>query len=228
MKMRKASPHTITLPVSESSYKFLGDLKMNGSVFFPFRQVLVLLCCVLIGSPLIHADGDCEEDVHLALSRLKNFPNIKDWEVSSTANEIRLVSKFKVSASTSQTILVEKFDEKEWVANNQKSFEILIRFQPLMEYQYYQRLRSDRQKWADLLNEDYQALEGEPLSQAEFDEAWKQLDQLKLPSHIAAYSSVFIESPLYSADISFEPDANLQKCVWMLYRLGFLFSEMVH
>jgi hypothetical protein len=200
---------------------------MNGSVFFPLTRILILLCCISFGSQLIHGEGDCEEDVRLAMGRLTKFPNIEDWEVTSTANEIRLVSKFKVSASSSQTILVKEFNEEEWLADNQKKFEILIRFQPLMEYQAYLKLKTDRQKWADLLNEDYQALEGEPLSQAEFDEAWKQLDQLKLPSHIAAYSSVFIESPLYSADISFEPDANLQKCVWMLYRLGFLFSEIV-
>lgn len=199
---------------------------MNG--FVSIIRIFAFLCCVFFSMHVVlHAEEDCEEDVHLALARLRHFPNIEDWDVSSSQNEIRLISKFKVSASSSQTILVEEFDEEEWLADTQKPFRILIRFQPLMEYPYYQRLRNERQNRADLLNEDYQALEGEPLTETEFNEAWKQLDDHRLPSHIAAYSSVFIESPLYSADISFEPDVNLQKCVWMLYRIGFLFSEMV-
>ena len=200
---------------------------MNGSVFSLLRQVFLISFLVLGTTSLIHAEEDCAEDIELALARLAHFPNIDEWTITSTTNEIRLVSKFKISVSSSQTILVEEFDESEWLANTGKNFEILIRFRPMMDYQEYLKLRSEREKWADMLNEDYQNLETEPLSDAQIELAWQRLGELKLPSHIAAYSSVYIESPLYSAELSFEPDENLQKCIWMLYRVGFLFSEIV-
>ena len=200
---------------------------MNGSVFSRFSRVVLALCiCSLFLYPLC-AEEDCAEDIQLALARLTHFPNIDDWEVSSTSNEIRLTSKFQVSASSSQTILVEDFNEAEWFADNRKHFEIRIRFEPMMPYEEYLKLKAERQKWANMINEDYQNFEGEPLSEEQYEMAWKKLNELKLPSHIAAYSSVYIESPLDSADLSFDPDENLRKCVWMLYRVGFLFSEVV-
>lgn len=200
---------------------------MNGSVF-SLSQRFFLYFLLLFGiTPLSVAEEDCAEDVQLALARIARYPNIDEWNVTSSADEIRLVSKFKISVSGSQTILVEDFDESEWLADTEKNFEILIRFRPMMDYQEYTRLRSEREKWADMLNKDYQSLEGEPLSDGDYELAWKHLGELKLPSHIAAYSCVYIESPLNSAELSFEPDENLQKCIWMLYRIGFLFSEIV-
>lgn len=190
-------------------------------------QVTILSISFLSIFSVAHGDNTCEDDIILAITRLRHFPNIAEWEVSVIENEIRLVSKFDVFVSSSFTIQVEEFDEEKWKKETLSKFWISIRFQPQTGYENYRKLRNERQKWTDLLNEDYQALEGEPLSDAECDEAWENIGKTTLPSHIAADSNIFIESPLDSPDSSFNPDDSLQKCVWMLYRLNFLFSKII-
>ncbi|MCG8525938.1 MAG: hypothetical protein MI748_06145 [Opitutales bacterium] len=180
-----------------------------------------------IASLLVANNTDCEEDRDLALNRLSMFPEVKEWNVEVKDCIIYLRSKFDITAFPPFAIAIPEDQTTPAEPQQLQPFEISIRFEPMMDYGAYLDLKQRRQLWADKINRDYQMLDEEPLSNEDLDLAWNNLNAIEIPTHLAAYSNVFIKSTLDNDQISIDPDLNLQKCIWMLYRINFLFSEIV-
>ena len=195
-----------------------------------FRQLklaaLALLCLSNVGGSLFGNEAQ-EADIARTLTRLKHIQGIENWTLTSDDQSIQLLSNFKIPASSSQAVATVD-DENATNADNASEMSISIRIQfiPFVSYDSLTNLKSRRDAISDKLNRDSFDLEAEPLSEPAWMELQKSLRQIPDVTHVAGETLVSITSDLDNPDLSFEPTDELKETVWMLYRLGFLFSEI--
>jgi hypothetical protein len=171
--------------------------------------------------------GPCEADIELALHRLTFYPEMEEWSVTRTLNTIKLTSKFMVNTSPSQARVLDEGEPLPDPEEGQNPFEITLHFKPIGSFNAYKELVNTRETYADQLNRDMLFLEGEPLEDEAFTTAIEQLAANPLPTHAAGESLVTITTTLDDTELSIDPDTQMQKAIWMLHRVGFLFTEIV-
>ena len=201
-----------------------------------FRQLglsAIFLLLALSGLFQLEAETLQEEDINRALSRLQHFEGIQDWEIVASDHSITLTSHFKIEVSDSRAIATVADSNIDASANTiepeakSSPFHITLHFLPFDSYEQLNELQKTRNQLTEILNRDAFDFEGEALTEAQWNEAWGNLQKHPLPTHVAGDSLVYFTSDLDNPDLSFEPSESLKTCIWMQYRLGFLFSEIV-
>jgi len=152
------------------------------------------------------------------------------WEISHDSDSITLTSPFEIGYSDASAIseIVEDDTVPSAESDTAKmKFHITIRFLPFDSYHQLETAQKNRAQIAEALNRDSFDLNADPLSPEDWDKEWDKMEKMPNPSHIAGESIVSFYSDLDNPDYSFQPSDQLKECVWVLYRLGFLFSEIV-
>lgn len=195
-----------------------------------FRQLklaTLLLLTLLSFVTMTSAADSQENDAERAIARLAYFPEMENWDLSVSGHTINLKSKFTVNVSSSQAFAMEPgADSSEVRQPNKQAFKISITFLPFERYQDLTTLVEKRRIIAADLNRDAFDLDAEPLAEREWLALNEKLAQTPLPTHVAGESLVTISSDLDNETLSIEPSDELKECVWMLYRIGFLFTEI--
>jgi hypothetical protein len=205
-----------------------GDIML---VCHAIRPVWICLLAVLFMNPLSGIADGTQDDVQRALKRLEHFEDIHQWSVESNTHSITLVSRFPVNTSSAQSLATPTEStaaaEADAAVIQPKPFRIEIHFLPFPDYAALALLQEQRRTFVEPLNRDALDLEAEPLPAGQWESLLQSLDQTPNPTHVAAESLVYFRSDLDNRDLSFEPSDGLRDCVWMLHRLGYLFSEIL-
>ena len=201
---------------------------------------LSLLCLQLIPLQVIATESTPQElDIQQALRRLQHYEEMQQWHLETSSGTMTFTSRFEVNVSSSDAIAEEggnaaaphvnesEMPFSESFGIDQKPFRIQIHFIPFPEYATLEQLQQQRHSLATQLNHDAFDLDSEPMDSEQWEHTWEKLQAQPLPTHVAGHSLVSIRSDLDNPKLSFEPNQELKECIWMLYRLGFLFSEIV-
>ena len=195
-----------------------------------FRQLklaTLLLVTFLSFANATRATNSQEDDAKRAVARLQYFPEMENWDLSIDGHTINLSSKFSINVSPSQAVAMnEESDSNETYQPETQPFQISIKFLPFEKYQDLTMLLEKRRSITNPLNRDAFDLDAEPLAEEEWAALKEKLVLTPFPTHVAGESLVTISSDLDNDSISIEPSDELKECVWMLYRLGFLFTEI--
>lgn len=200
---------------------------------------LSLLCLQLIPLRVIAEPTLQEQDIKQALLRLQHYEEMQQWQLETTSDTMTFTSRFGVNVSSSDAIAelhanasAPHVSESEMPVSesfgiDQKPFRIHIHFIPFPEYATLEQLQQQRHALVTRLNHDAFDLDSDPMDAEQWEHTWEKLHAQPFPTHVAGHSLVSISSDLDNPKLSFEPNQELKECIWMLYRLGFLFSEIV-
>ncbi len=204
---------------------------MGSSLRYKWMTGLLLAMVTTITTLVASSDPQVE-DISRALNRIHRIPGIENWTVESNDHQILLSSKFSLSVSGAQAYALETEEDEEPSTSDVPSFSsvpfhIQIHFLPFDSYSQLEELQSQHTAIAEKLNKDAFDFGSQPLSDKEWQTTWDQLQTSPNPTHVAGESLVYFTTDLENKELSFEPNEALKNCVWMRYRLGFLFSEIV-
>ena len=206
-------------------------LGMGSSIQFKWLTGLLLAIVVTITTLVASSDPQME-DISRALNRIHRIPGIENWTVESKDHQILLSSQFPLSVSGAQALALETDENEESSTPDVPSFStvpfhIQIHFLPFDSYSQLEDLQNQHSVIAEKLNKDAFDFGSLPLSDKEWQTTWDQLQTSPIPTHVAGESLVYFTTDLDKKELSFQPNEALKNCIWMRYRLGFLFSEIV-